>query len=175
MMFVSPSALATIMLATTGVGLIAAPVLVDLPTRLIWNASASVPIGLYVVRPIDRIKVGDLVVVEPPAPVRRLAIARGYLAPNVPLIKHVAALSGQTVCRQDRLVTVDAVALASALERDARNHPLPIWSGCQRLTDDQVFLLNYNASASLDGRYFGPTDSSAVAGRLTPIWTVTQP
>ena len=34
--------------------------------KLIWNASASVPIGLYAVRPTGVHHVGDLVVVRPP-------------------------------------------------------------------------------------------------------------
>ena len=36
------------------------------PPKLIWNASASVPIGLYQVEPTDTFKAADLVVVRPP-------------------------------------------------------------------------------------------------------------
>ena len=34
--------------------------------RLIWNASASVPIGLYAVHPAGALRVTELVVVRPP-------------------------------------------------------------------------------------------------------------
>ena len=66
---------------------------------LLWNASASVPIGLYAVHPVGPLRVGQLLIVSPPAPLARFLAARRYLPMGVPLIKHVAALPGQTVCR----------------------------------------------------------------------------
>ena len=36
--------------------------------RLLWNASASVPIGFYTVAPADRIEMPDLVAVMPDQP-----------------------------------------------------------------------------------------------------------
>ena len=39
-------------------------------SKLIWNASASVPIGLYTVRRAGSLHVSELVVVRPPAPSR---------------------------------------------------------------------------------------------------------
>lgn len=41
-------------LAAIGVGY---PGLAQMPTKLIWNASASAPIGLYTVAPADRLEV----------------------------------------------------------------------------------------------------------------------
>ena len=67
--------------------------------RLIWNASASVPIGLYAVHPAGALRIGELLVVAPPEPLATFLDARRYLPKGVPLLKHVAALPGQTVCR----------------------------------------------------------------------------
>ena len=39
-----------------------------LPTKLIWNASASVPTGLYAVQPSDGIEITDIAVIDPPEP-----------------------------------------------------------------------------------------------------------
>jgi type IV secretory pathway protease TraF len=39
---------------------------IDRAPRLIWNASASVPIGIYVVRASNPPSLGDLVAVRPP-------------------------------------------------------------------------------------------------------------
>ena len=41
---------------------------VDWPLRLIWNATASAPIGFYTVEPADRIDVPELVAIMPPEP-----------------------------------------------------------------------------------------------------------
>lgn len=39
---------------------------IDAPTKLIWNASASTPIGFYTVEPTGRLEVTDLVAVDAP-------------------------------------------------------------------------------------------------------------
>ena len=49
-----------------GVGATALPQPDDRPPRLVWNASASVPIGLYAVETIIDVQTGDLVVVTWP-------------------------------------------------------------------------------------------------------------
>ena len=79
--------------------------------RLIWNASANVPIGLYALRPAGVLHVTDLVVIKPPEPLGSFLADRGYLPKGVPLLKRVLALPGQTVCRTDRTVTVDGISL----------------------------------------------------------------
>src|SRR3546814_3916967 len=45
-----------------GIACLAATVALPPRPRLVWNASASAPIGLYVVTPPDRIGVGDMVI-----------------------------------------------------------------------------------------------------------------
>ena len=67
--------------------------------KLVWNASASVPIGLYAVRPTGTLHIAELVVVTPPEPLARFLDERRYLPKGVPLLKRVLALPGQTVCR----------------------------------------------------------------------------
>lgn len=139
--------------------------------RLIWNASASVPVGLYAVRPETARKPNDLVIVTPPSPLADFLADGGYLPRGVPLLKRIAAVGGQRVCRNGRVVTVDGAAIATALDKDRRGRLLPRWSGCLRLTPDQVLLLNRHVPDSLDGRYFGPLPTSTIVGQARPIWT----
>lgn len=138
---------------------------------LLWNASASVPVGLYAVRPAGGVAVGDLVVVQPPGPLADLMARRRYLPRGLPLIKPIADRAGQTVCRVGAVIIVDGRATATALRRDHAGRPLPVWSGCQTIGQDQVFLLNPTAPASFDGRYFGLLPRRTIVGRATPIWT----
>jgi len=139
--------------------------------RLIWNASASVPVGLYTVKPEGTARPEDLVVVTPPTPLADYLAQGGYLPHGVPLLKRIAAVGGQRVCRIDRTVTVDGAVLATARDRDRRGRALPRWSGCVTLTQTQVLLLNRDVPDSLDGRYFGPLPTSTIVGRAQPIWT----
>lgn len=151
---------------------IALPTFVELPTAIIWNASPSAPIGFYRVRPAERLEIPDLVVVDAPEPLERFAVERGYLPPNIPLLKRVVGLPGQTVCRIDRTISVDDVEIGDALERDTFGRAMPVWQGCRRIAGDEVFLMNWDARNSLDGRYFGPIPANSIIGTAVPLWTI---
>lgn len=144
----------------------------NMPKRLIWNASASVPVGLYVLRPAIALHTGDLVAILPPTPLARYLSARGYLPNGVPLLKHILALPGQTVCRIGRAVSIDGIVVASALDCDYLGRSLPVWQGCLTLRAGEVFLLNPNIQDSFDGRYFGPLSAATIVGRAEPLWIV---
>lgn len=57
-----------------------------------------------------------------------------------------------------------------ALLRDKVGRALPIWQGCSRLQDDQVFVLTAPPD-SFDSRYFGAVPSAHVIERIAPLWT----
>lgn len=138
--------------------------------RLIFNTTASAPLGFYWLA-ADEPVAGDLALVRPPLSLARWMAIRGYLPLNVPLIKHVAAVGGQSVCGRGGLVRIDGRVVAKSLHRDHRGRPLAAYSGCRTLRAEEVFLLNPDAPRSLDGRYFGPLPRHCVAGRLRPLWT----
>ncbi|SFA94808.1 conjugative transfer signal peptidase TraF [Rhizobium sp. NFR07] len=156
--------LAVALLAVTGIA-------VDMPLRLLWNVTASAPVGLYSIASADRLDVPELVAVMPPEPLATFMVRRGYLGRGVPLLKRVVGLPGQRVCRVGRAVTVDGVEMGDALDRDRIGRALPVWQGCRVVADGKLFLMNMDVSDSLDGRYFGPIPASAVIGRALPLWT----
>lgn len=164
-----------LLLAAMGLASLAAPSVVVLPAWLIWNASASVPLGLYRVERPTGLEIGDLVAVMPPEPLAAFMVTRGYIGADVPLLKQVAALPGQRVCRSGATITVDGVALGEALPRDRLGRDLPDWQGCRLLQDGEIFLMNREVRDSLDGRYFGPLPADAVIGMARPIWVPSEP
>ena len=135
--------------------------------RLVWNASASAPIGLYRLSAVSHPAVGMLVVIGPPMSLARFLDERRYLPIGVPLLKHVAARPGARICRFGARVTIDGHVAAVALSRDTRGRLLPRWRGCRTIAPGQLFVLNA-AADSMDGRYFGPIPGGARA--LRP-WT----
>ncbi|WP_413874631.1 S26 family signal peptidase [Albidovulum sp.] len=139
--------------------------------RLLWNASASVPIGFYTVAPADRIEILDLVAVMPPEPFASFMVERGYIARDVPLLKRVLGLPGQRVCRAGRAITVDGVPLGEARDRDSHGRDLPVWQGCRTIAEGEAFLMNPDVGDSLDGRYFGPFPASEMIGHAIPLFT----
>jgi conjugative transfer signal peptidase TraF len=140
--------------------------------KFIWNASASVPIGLYALNPVGPLHVDDLLAVRPPKSLAVFLDRRRYLPIGVPMLKRVAALPGQKICRFGRAVSIDGKYVAEAQERDRFGRPLPVWQGCRVITDGEVFLLNARWD-SLDGRYFGPISARSIIGRTTPLYIKT--
>ncbi len=137
------------------------------PTLLLWNASASVPVGLYLVEPRGEIARGSLAVARLPLAVRSLSDRRGYVPARVPIIKRVAALPGDYVCARGAVLLVGGRAV-DRQRRDSVGRRLPWWDGCGRLARG-VLLLGEHPE-SFDGRYFGPVSSDLILGKATPLW-----
>ncbi len=154
--------------ATMGVAIAA---FLPLPLKLVWNASASTPIGLYAISSAERLEIADLVAVDAPEPLATFLADRGYLPRGVPLLKRVAGISGQRVCRTGRTISVDGIDIAEALERDRLGRALPVWQGCRVIAAGEIFLVNAQIRDSLDGRYFGPIPTTSIIGRATPLYS----
>lgn len=137
--------------------------------RLVWNASASAPVGLYAVSPAAVPATGDMVVARLPPVFRRLAAERRYVPANVPLVKRVAAAAGDEVCASGQSVSVNGAVFAKRQDLDGMGRRMPFWLGCVRLRDRQVFLL-MDTDASFDGRYFGVTEGADVVGKAWLLW-----
>lgn len=162
---------ANIAMAAFASAAIALPAAVNVPKLLLWNASASAPIGLYLVQSASVLRAADLVVVAPPPELVAFLSLRGYLPDGVPLLKRVFALQGQTVCRDGLEIRAFGVAVGRAQIRDRAGRPLPIWQGCRVIAEGELFLMNPDVPDSVDSRYFGPLPRSSVVGRALPIFT----
>jgi conjugative transfer signal peptidase TraF len=142
---------------------------VKFPPILVWNASASAPIGLYGVKRNEHLQVGDYLLVRPDETLAKLIAERGYLPENIPLLKRVAALPGDEICRENTAIIINNVHVADAKNRDSVGRRMPAWSGCFTLQAGEIVLLN-DPEGSLDGRYFGATRLDDVIGVARPVW-----
>jgi conjugative transfer signal peptidase TraF len=88
----------------------------------------------------------------------------------VPLLKQVAAVGGDRVCRSGGVVFLNGKAVTEALDHDAGGRPLPVWEGCVTLFAGQFFLLQPHPY-SFDSRYFGPVSEAQIIGVARPLWT----
>lgn len=155
--------------AAASIGLVAS-LAVSPDPQLVWNASASAPIGLYRVTQPAAVRRGDMVIAWVPAPARQLAARRGYLPANVPLVKRVAAQFGDTVCAIGPVISVNGVTVAERRRFDGGGRKLPWWEGCTTLARGELFLLMTDALDSFDGRYFGPTAREDIVGKAHLLW-----
>lgn len=155
---------------SVGIALLASTIALPPAPRLVWNASASAPIGLYAVTPGVPVDPGDVVIAKVPDPWRMMAAQRRYIPANVPLVKRVAAVAGDEVCALGQEIFVNGKWLAERRLADAQGRSLPRWNGCVRLRGRQLFLLMADSPASFDGRYFGVTEGGLVVGKARLLW-----
>lgn len=141
----------------------------DAPPLLVWNASASTPRGLYRVYPRLPPQRGDMVIAMLPEAMRAMAAERHYLPRGVPLVKRVAAVSGDKICGLRGNVSINDRVVADRKPVDAVGRNLPVWQGCRTLLPDEVLLLG-ESPWSFDGRYFGVTTRPDILGRAVLIW-----
>lgn len=104
-----------------------------------------------------------------PQSLRGLAARRHYLPANVPLVKRAAALEGDIVCAQGAEIRVNGQWVATRRRVDAGGRSMPVWTGCEKLGEGDLFLL-MDASGSFDGRYFGVTRRADLIGKARLLW-----
>ena len=144
---------------------------VSVPRLFVWNVTPSVPTGLYRIDEAANLRTGDRIVFDPPPRLARMLAERGYLPRGVPLLKEVAAVPGDRVCRRGPAISVNGTSVGTARDVDSLNRPMPDWQGCLVLPADRIFLMNLSVPDSFDGRYFGPVERGRIIGRAIPIWT----
>jgi conjugative transfer signal peptidase TraF len=159
-------------IAITGVGIALLGLTMAFPPapRLVWNASASAPTGLYAVTPGVPVDAGDMVIARVPDPWRMMAARRRYIPANVPLVKRVAAVAGDEVCALGQEIFVNGKWVVERRAIDGKGRPMKWSTGCVRLRGRQIFLLMSNDPASFDGRYFGVSEGRQIVGKARLLW-----
>ncbi|WP_309630136.1 S26 family signal peptidase [Brevundimonas sp.] len=138
------------------------------PALALVNESPSLPRGLYL-REIGAAPERGATVALPQPPAARAYLGALGMPPQVLLIKRVAAIEGDLVCRERAAVTA-AGRTAPVVERDRRGGTLPQWRGCRRLGRGELFVLG-DTPGSFDSRYFGPVEVEDLDGVFREILT----
>jgi conjugative transfer signal peptidase TraF len=160
------------MLTATALGVAVAlfGLVVSPADRLIWNRTGSAPIGLYWLSDAPFTH-GRWVVVSSQSDDAQWAQRHGFVGRDWPLIKQVAGLPGDQICRRETQILINGKRVGEAQTEATSGRPLPSWQGCICLGQDQIFLMNTHPR-SLDGRYFGPANQADLVGtaRLILKW-----
>lgn len=93
-------------------------------------------------------------------PMPSLADTRGYLPASAVLIKPVAALAPDLVCRSGAIIT------SRCTTPDVPGRPMSQWNSCHRIEHEQLFVVADDPH-SFDSRYFGLIDARQVVGTAT--------
>lgn len=156
-----------LLLTGVGIGLALFGLVASPSDRLIWNRTGSAPQGLYWLsdEPFTR---GRWVVVSSQSAEAQWAEEKGFIGRDWPLLKQIAGVPGDEICRFGEDILIDGERVAEARDVDSQGRMLPAWEGCLVLAEDQFFLLNKHAD-SLDGRYFGAMDRGDLVGVARPL------
>jgi conjugative transfer signal peptidase TraF len=135
---------------------------------IIINETPSMQKGLYVrTGNATDLKRGEIVAMPMPKTAKEYLVGKlGYPADTL-LIKRVAALPGDIVCRQTDTVTVAGKTL-QANARDRHDNALPDWQGCHKLSNEGIFIQG-DHPGSFDSRYFGPVSRHALSGTYRQV------
>jgi conjugative transfer signal peptidase TraF len=125
------------------------------------NETPSLPKGLYLRAPDQRLRRGKVVAITQP-PSARAYLASLHMPSDVKLLKRIVATPGDLVCREGETLRWPRGDMR-AFEHDRRGVPLPSWTGCRRLGADQLLVLG-DTPTSFDSRYFGPVRADSVTG-----------
>lgn len=135
---------------------------------LLWNRTASEAEGLYV-RGAGSVSVGALIAFPTPSAAFPYADDRMSYLRRVPILKHVAAVSGDLVCTTNSKLEINGRVRAPILRHDRRGAVLPRWEGCRRLGDSEVFVFSDRIPNSFDSRYFGLVNRAEIVGVFRPL------
>lgn len=144
----------------------------DLKTKppVILNETPSMAEGAYLrVGDVADLKRGDIIAMPMNSAARNYLVKKLGYPKDTMLIKRVAGLSGDLVCRQGSVVTINKRALVAA-RADRQGKPLPAWFGCRTLSTNEVFILG-DHPASFDSRYFGPVSGGELVGIYRAVIT----
>jgi conjugative transfer signal peptidase TraF len=156
-------------LTVAGLVALAAPSVLIRQPLVVWNATASVPTGFYLLIRRQPYR-GDLAAIKLPDRIGALAHLRGYVPTSAIVIKPIVAAPGDIVCRRGHVVSVNARMVGLARTRDQVGRPLPRWRGCRQLMHGSIAVLSKHAD-SFDSRYFGSIGHTHILGVALPVWT----
>lgn len=147
------------------------------PYSLVWNRTASIPIGLYLSEKVSGTELhrGDLACFpyEPPA----WAEPRTYFVKGLRLCKHVSGLPGDILTKDETgLWQVSSKEgnvrqIGPLLKADSKGQPLPQNALKEGALEAGEVLMSAPPKNSLDSRYLGPIAISKLNTRIYPLWT----
>jgi conjugative transfer signal peptidase TraF len=164
------NSLTPLIVANLGLAILAsAPAFLDHPP-FINNETVSMAKGIYAYTDnANAIKRKDIVALKMTIGANAYLVDELGYPKRTLLIKRVAGLSGDVICRHGMRVTVNAQTV-NAQSKDRFGNLLPVWDGCAVLLPNQVFLLGDHPS-SFDSRYFGPVTKEQLLGTYRGVLT----
>ncbi len=139
----------------------------------LWNNTASAPLGLYRLED-DQLERGVTVAVRIESRLQAQLRHIGASTRHNVLLKRVAGVEGDVVCRDGEIIRLNGTGIAVARHSTSKGAALPVWSGCSMIGPGSAFLLSAHPD-SFDSRYFGAVSAQEILGVAHPVVTIAHP
>jgi conjugative transfer signal peptidase TraF len=145
--------------------------------NLRFNASPSLPVGLYIVSADPDARLVEFCPAEPYA---SLATSRGYRTGGTcpdgasPFMKQIVAKPGDTVDFSPDGIAVNGRLIVNTQprDRDSAGRPLEVWPfGSYRVAPGTLWVASAYHPRSFDSRYFGPIPTASIRNHVRPLLT----
>jgi conjugative transfer signal peptidase TraF len=130
---------------------------------VLWNVSPSEPPGVYE-RTGDAPARGRVIAFRVPAAAFPYADRHLATLHRRPVLKAIAAVSGDTVCTTGDVLVINGRRMAPIQTLDNEGARLPRWRGCGVLPKGEVFVFSDHIPNSFDSRYYGPVAARDIVG-----------
>ncbi|BAL82989.1 putative TraF peptidase [Selenomonas ruminantium subsp. lactilytica TAM6421] len=141
-----------------------------LPQLFVYNATASVPVGWYLLLSPQDVARDDMVVFTVPEDVQELAVERGWLPKGTKMLKRVGGLAGDMYgVNRSRQFYVNGIYIGQASLTDGKGQQMPDRSCCIHMVEEHRFLPIGDSSHSFDGRYYGTVPLDCIKNKAVLI------
>lgn len=141
-----------------------------LPQLFVYNATASVPVGWYLLLSPQNVARDDMVVFVMPDDMQELAVERGWLPEGTKMLKRVGGLAGDMYgVNKSRQFYVNGVYIGQASLVDGKGQQMPDRSSGIHMVEDNCFLPVGDNSHSFDGRYYGAVPLESIKNKAVLI------
>jgi len=134
-----------------------------------YQATNSMPRGLYLIMPVKSIARGDIVVFYPPITIRDFLKQQHWLPYSGMIMKYALGLPGDYVCRRKDELWINKRKVAHIYYKTSSNLALPQQKFCGKLAENQYFLISLFVPNSFDSRYFGAIERKYISGKAISI------
>ena len=131
------------------------------------NLTDSVPRGVYVRVPKNKIMRGDYIVYEPTEKIQKIMVANGWSNGKEKFLKIVVGISGDKYEIGENFI-VNGKNLGEVLAKDSEGHELPNIYGKYKVGAGEILPAGTNVK-SFDGRYTGTIKESEIEAKVVPI------
>mgnify|MGYP003125059554 CR=1 FL=1 len=143
------------------------------------NITDSIPVGLYRITGINKLKNSFVIFCPDDRPAFKKARDRGYIDRGLCpggygyLMKKVVATQGDniSVTASGVFVNQTLIPFSKPQSKDAMHRMLPRFHTINyQLKEDELITMTNQSAWSFDSRYYGPVRLSQIKGVITPVW-----